>query len=222
MDRAADLLSQNGVTVREVANRVGYRQAAQFAKAFRAAPRHVAVRVPPPLGAAAPRPRPARARRAAHLAGLEAGRAQQRVQLGDRALAPAVALGEHLDVDQRRHGSGSLGSWRFSTSTTRAPAASPRGPCAGSQAALVVPVVQHVLERVDVGARVDALEDVARAELDAVAHAGAARGRPRPRASTPGASTSTPRSRGFARRIPASIVPTPPATSQTVPRAGHG
>ena len=35
MDRAADLLSQNGVTVREVANRVGYRQAAQFAKAFR-------------------------------------------------------------------------------------------------------------------------------------------------------------------------------------------
>lgn len=35
MDRAAELLSQNGVTVREVANRVGYRQAAQFAKAFR-------------------------------------------------------------------------------------------------------------------------------------------------------------------------------------------
>ena len=35
MERAADLLSQNGVTVREVANRVGYRQAAQFAKAFR-------------------------------------------------------------------------------------------------------------------------------------------------------------------------------------------
>jgi transcriptional regulator GlxA family with amidase domain len=35
MDRAADLLNHNGVTVREVANRVGYRQAAQFAKAFR-------------------------------------------------------------------------------------------------------------------------------------------------------------------------------------------
>ena len=35
MERAADLLNQNGVTVREVANRVGYRQAAQFAKAFR-------------------------------------------------------------------------------------------------------------------------------------------------------------------------------------------
>ena len=35
MERAADLLSMNGVTVREVANRVGYRQAAQFAKAFR-------------------------------------------------------------------------------------------------------------------------------------------------------------------------------------------
>jgi transcriptional regulator GlxA family with amidase domain len=35
MQRAAELLSQNGVTVREVANRVGYRQPAQFAKAFR-------------------------------------------------------------------------------------------------------------------------------------------------------------------------------------------
>jgi AraC family transcriptional regulator, regulatory protein of adaptative response / methylphosphotriester-DNA alkyltransferase methyltransferase len=35
MDRAADLLSQNGFTVREIANRVGYRQPAQFAKAFR-------------------------------------------------------------------------------------------------------------------------------------------------------------------------------------------
>lgn len=35
MNAAADLLSRNGVTVREVANQVGYRQAAQFAKAFR-------------------------------------------------------------------------------------------------------------------------------------------------------------------------------------------
>jgi transcriptional regulator GlxA family with amidase domain len=35
MDRAAELLSRNGFTVREVANRVGYRQPAQFAKAFR-------------------------------------------------------------------------------------------------------------------------------------------------------------------------------------------
>jgi AraC family transcriptional regulator, regulatory protein of adaptative response / methylphosphotriester-DNA alkyltransferase methyltransferase len=35
MERAADLLNLNGVTVREVASRVGYRQAAQFAKAFR-------------------------------------------------------------------------------------------------------------------------------------------------------------------------------------------
>src|SRR3712207_2400594 len=35
MQRAAELLSQNGYTVREVANRVGYRQPAQFAKAFR-------------------------------------------------------------------------------------------------------------------------------------------------------------------------------------------
>ena len=35
MERAAEYLVQNGVTVREVANRVGYRQAAQFAKAFR-------------------------------------------------------------------------------------------------------------------------------------------------------------------------------------------
>ena len=35
MDRAADLLSGRGLTVREVAYRVGYRQPAQFAKAFR-------------------------------------------------------------------------------------------------------------------------------------------------------------------------------------------
>jgi AraC family transcriptional regulator of adaptative response / methylphosphotriester-DNA alkyltransferase methyltransferase len=38
MDRAAELLTGDGVTVREVAFRVGYRQPAQFAKAFR---RHV-------------------------------------------------------------------------------------------------------------------------------------------------------------------------------------
>jgi AraC family transcriptional regulator of adaptative response / methylphosphotriester-DNA alkyltransferase methyltransferase len=35
MDRAAELLSTRGLTVREVAHRVGYRQPAQFAKAFR-------------------------------------------------------------------------------------------------------------------------------------------------------------------------------------------
>jgi AraC family transcriptional regulator, regulatory protein of adaptative response / methylphosphotriester-DNA alkyltransferase methyltransferase len=35
MEAAAELLSGNGTTVREVANRVGYRQPAQFAKAFR-------------------------------------------------------------------------------------------------------------------------------------------------------------------------------------------
>jgi transcriptional regulator GlxA family with amidase domain len=35
MDRAADLLRDGDVTVREVARRVGYRQPAQFAKAFR-------------------------------------------------------------------------------------------------------------------------------------------------------------------------------------------
>ena len=35
MDRAAQLLSDKGLTVREVARRVGYRQPAQFAKAFR-------------------------------------------------------------------------------------------------------------------------------------------------------------------------------------------
>jgi AraC family transcriptional regulator of adaptative response / methylphosphotriester-DNA alkyltransferase methyltransferase len=40
MDRAADLLSDKGLTVREVARRVGYRQPAQFAKAFR---RHLGV-----------------------------------------------------------------------------------------------------------------------------------------------------------------------------------
>ena len=35
MERAADLLARRSVTVREVAHRVGYRQPAQFAKAFR-------------------------------------------------------------------------------------------------------------------------------------------------------------------------------------------
>ena len=35
MERAAEMLSSRGLTVREVAHRVGYRQPAQFAKAFR-------------------------------------------------------------------------------------------------------------------------------------------------------------------------------------------
>jgi AraC family transcriptional regulator, regulatory protein of adaptative response / methylphosphotriester-DNA alkyltransferase methyltransferase len=35
MERAADMLATRGLTVREVAHRVGYRQPAQFAKAFR-------------------------------------------------------------------------------------------------------------------------------------------------------------------------------------------
>ena len=35
MDRAAEMLRGRGLTVREVAHRVGYRQPAQFAKAFR-------------------------------------------------------------------------------------------------------------------------------------------------------------------------------------------
>jgi transcriptional regulator GlxA family with amidase domain len=35
MDRAAELLARRSLTVREVAHRVGYRQPAQFAKAFR-------------------------------------------------------------------------------------------------------------------------------------------------------------------------------------------
>src|SRR3712207_6096135 len=35
MERAAELLGARGLTVREVAYRVGYRQPAQFAKAFR-------------------------------------------------------------------------------------------------------------------------------------------------------------------------------------------
>jgi len=35
MERAAEMLAAQGPTVREVAHRVGYRQPAQFAKAFR-------------------------------------------------------------------------------------------------------------------------------------------------------------------------------------------
>jgi transcriptional regulator GlxA family with amidase domain len=37
MRRAAEMLQRSGLTVREVANSVGYRQPAQFAKAFRRA-----------------------------------------------------------------------------------------------------------------------------------------------------------------------------------------
>jgi transcriptional regulator GlxA family with amidase domain len=40
MERAATMLPDRGLTVREVARRVGYRQPAQFAKAFR---RHIGV-----------------------------------------------------------------------------------------------------------------------------------------------------------------------------------
>jgi AraC-like DNA-binding protein len=40
MQKAAELLSGRSLTVREVAHRVGYRQPAQFAKAFR---RHLGV-----------------------------------------------------------------------------------------------------------------------------------------------------------------------------------
>lgn len=40
MQRAAQMLRHRGITVREVAHRVGYRQPAQFAKAFR---RHIGV-----------------------------------------------------------------------------------------------------------------------------------------------------------------------------------
>ena len=40
MDRAAEMLTTRSLTVREVAHRVGYRQPAQFAKAFR---RHIGV-----------------------------------------------------------------------------------------------------------------------------------------------------------------------------------
>src|ERR687893_1172774 len=40
MERAAELLATRALTVREVAHRVGYRQPAQFAKAFR---RHLGV-----------------------------------------------------------------------------------------------------------------------------------------------------------------------------------
>jgi transcriptional regulator GlxA family with amidase domain len=35
MERAAEMLQMRGLTVRDVAHRVGYRQPAQFAKAFR-------------------------------------------------------------------------------------------------------------------------------------------------------------------------------------------
>ena len=57
MTRAAELLAASSLPVRDVAQRVGYRQPAQFAKAFR---RHIGVA-----------PSDYRARRAARAAGLE-------------------------------------------------------------------------------------------------------------------------------------------------------
>src|SRR3954466_11625761 len=57
MTRAAELLAAGSLPVRDVAQRVGYRQPAQFAKAFR---RHIGVA-----------PSDYRARRAARAAGLE-------------------------------------------------------------------------------------------------------------------------------------------------------
>ena len=53
MERAAEMLLARGLTVREVAHRVGYRQPAQFAKAFR---RHHGV-APSDYRAEAPRAR---------------------------------------------------------------------------------------------------------------------------------------------------------------------
>ena len=54
MDRAAELLRTREMTVRDVANRVGYRQPAQFAKAFRrhhgASPSAFRTRRPPMMG----------------------------------------------------------------------------------------------------------------------------------------------------------------------------
>src|SRR3954466_7075497 len=51
MEKAAEMLAARGLTVREVAHRVGYRQPAQFAKAFRrhhgAAPSAFRSRRPP-------------------------------------------------------------------------------------------------------------------------------------------------------------------------------
>jgi AraC-like DNA-binding protein len=70
MDRAADMLAEDGMTVREIANRVGYRQPAQFAKAFRLhhgqAPseyRHARGTTGAPTHRSRPRPRRAPARR---------------------------------------------------------------------------------------------------------------------------------------------------------------
>jgi AraC-like DNA-binding protein len=52
MERAAEMLRVRGLTVREVAHRCGYRQPAQFAKAFRrhhgASPSDFRARRPPP------------------------------------------------------------------------------------------------------------------------------------------------------------------------------
>ena len=59
MRRAAEMLGSRGLTVREVAHRVGYRQPAQFAKAFRrhhgTSPSAFRARTPPIAGEGPPR-----------------------------------------------------------------------------------------------------------------------------------------------------------------------
>ena len=89
MERAAELLAARGLTVREVAQRVGYRQPAQFAKAFR---RHHGVAPSAYRAARASRgsaPRPTAPRAAACSA--PARRAPRRLGRAVDAALPSVA-----------------------------------------------------------------------------------------------------------------------------------
>ena len=81
MEKAAELLATRGLTVREVAHRVGYRQPAQFAKAFR---RHQGVA---PSDFRAER---ARARTAASRAPFDARRRPRRLAAAPARSAPGV------------------------------------------------------------------------------------------------------------------------------------
>ena len=124
MQRAADMLAARGLTVREVAHRVGYRQPAQFAKAFRryqgVAPVGVPVRSARCVRRAAPRPsacRPAAAAASA-LRPLAPGRAA-----AWRARACAVPFVGSVDICSARSW-----PWRSAPRHPRAVTPPPRRP----------------------------------------------------------------------------------------------
>ena len=124
MDRAAELLTADGLTVRDVANRVGYRQPAQFAKAFRARHGALALGVPPQRralgGDALDQRGPGRPVDGARRAGRR--RAAARCSSATERCRPPSHWVSMWTSMSDATGSGASGSCSVSTSTTRAPA----------------------------------------------------------------------------------------------------